>query len=62
LTVTLVLVVRKAVSLGISVILIQGNSGNVWLWGGAAAVLIGTVMYSIDGARGKKKMEEKKKD
>ncbi|KAG8949256.1 golgi uridine diphosphate-N- acetylglucosamine transporter [Tulasnella sp. 424] len=55
LTVTLILVIRKAVSLGISVLLIQGHKGNVWLWGGAAAVLMGTVMYSVDGARAKKR-------
>ncbi|KAG9042681.1 golgi uridine diphosphate-N- acetylglucosamine transporter [Tulasnella sp. UAMH 9824] len=57
LTVTLILVIRKAVSLGISVLLIQGNKGNVWLWGGAAAVLMGTVMYSVDGARAKRRSQ-----
>lgn len=57
LTVTLILVIRKAVSLGISVLLIQGNKGNVWLWGGAAAVLLGTLMYSVDGARGKRRSQ-----
>ncbi|KAG8893801.1 golgi uridine diphosphate-N- acetylglucosamine transporter [Tulasnella sp. 403] len=55
LTVTLVLVIRKAVSLGISVVVIQGSSGNVWLWGGAAAVLLGTILYSMDGQRRKEK-------
>ena len=53
LTVTLVLVVRKAVSLGISVMVIGGGKGNALLWGGAAAVLLGTVIYSWDGARAK---------
>lgn len=50
LTVTLVLVVRKAVSLGISVLLVQGKTGNAWLWGGAALVLVGSLTYSLDGA------------
>jgi solute carrier family 35 (UDP-xylose/UDP-N-acetylglucosamine transporter), member B4 len=60
LTVTLVLVVRKAVSLGISVLLIQGRSGNIWLWGGAALVLLGTIAYSYDGAIQKKRQQEVK--
>lgn len=47
LSVTLVLVVRKAVSLIISVMLVQRSSGSVGLWSGAAAVLIGTIGYSL---------------
>ncbi|KAG9016871.1 golgi uridine diphosphate-N- acetylglucosamine transporter [Tulasnella sp. JGI-2019a] len=58
LTVTLVLVVRKAVSLGISVLLVQGKTGNAWLWGGAALVLLGTVTYSLDGALQKRYKEK----
>lgn len=61
LTVTLVLVIRKAVSLCISVLLIQGKNGNSWLWGGATAVLAGTVIYSVDGARSRRWREEDKK-
>ncbi|KAG8710416.1 golgi uridine diphosphate-N- acetylglucosamine transporter [Ceratobasidium sp. 394] len=51
LTVTLVLVVRKAVSLWISVVLVGGHKGDIWLWGGALAVLVGTVAYSLDRGR-----------
>ncbi|KAL5488285.1 YEA4_2 [Sanghuangporus weigelae] len=47
LTVSLVLVVRKAVSLGISVLLLGSSRGNTYLWTGAAAVLIGTVIYTL---------------
>ncbi|KAL5527153.1 hypothetical protein ACEPAG_5944 [Sanghuangporus baumii] len=47
LTVSLVLVVRKAVSLGISVLLLGSSRGNTYLWTGAAAVLIGTVVYTL---------------
>ncbi|KAI5122168.1 hypothetical protein M0805_007066 [Coniferiporia weirii] len=47
LTVALVLVVRKAVSLGISVLLLGGASGSAALWFGAAAVLMGTVGYTL---------------
>ncbi|KDQ12692.1 hypothetical protein BOTBODRAFT_176127 [Botryobasidium botryosum FD-172 SS1] len=50
LTVTLVLSVRKAVSLVLSVVVIGGGSGNLGLWGGAAAVLGGTVLYTLDTA------------
>ncbi|CAE6365434.1 unnamed protein product [Rhizoctonia solani] len=59
LTVTLVLVVRKAVSLWISVVLVGGNRGDVWLWGGAMAVVVGTVLYSLDQGRPKEKVKEK---
>ena len=51
LTVTVVLAVRKAVSLGISMIFVQGNAGSPWLWGGAAAVLLGTIIYSVENRR-----------
>lgn len=47
LTVTLVLVVRKAASLAISVVILGGSTGNPGLWLGAAAVLLGTVGYSL---------------
>ncbi|KAJ1034038.1 hypothetical protein NDA18_000910 [Ustilago nuda] len=47
LSVTLVLVVRKAVSLVISVMLVQGGKGNLALWIGAGCVLAGTVGYSM---------------
>ncbi|KAG6810483.1 hypothetical protein H0H92_011691 [Tricholoma furcatifolium] len=56
LTVTLVLVVRKAVSLVLSVVgigLVQRNRGRaqgdvdmVMMWAGAAMVLVGTIFYS----------------
>ncbi|CCO27553.1 UDP-xylose and UDP-N-acetylglucosamine transporter AltName: Full=Solute carrier family 35 member B4 [Rhizoctonia solani AG-1 IB] len=60
LSVTLVLVVRKAVSLWISVVLVGGNRGDVYLWGGALAVVVGTVAYSLDQGRPKeKKIKEK---
>lgn len=55
LTVTLVLVVRKAVSLAISVLLLGGSSGNWLLWAGAFAVLFGTVGYTMGGRNVKKK-------
>ncbi|PWZ00912.1 UAA transporter [Testicularia cyperi] len=47
LSVTLVLVVRKALSLFISVMIVSGSSGSLSLWLGAAAVLLGTIGYSI---------------
>ena len=47
LSVTLVLVVRKAVSLMISVMLVQRSMGTPGLWGGAAMVLAGTVGYAV---------------
>lgn len=46
LSVTLVLVVRKAVSLMVSVMLVERSTGSVGLWCGAAAVLAGTVGYA----------------
>jgi UDP-xylose/UDP-N-acetylglucosamine transporter B4 len=51
LTVTLVLVVRKAVSLVLSVVVLGGGSGSKWLWNGSLLVLAGTVIYTLDGAR-----------
>jgi UDP-xylose/UDP-N-acetylglucosamine transporter B4 len=50
LTVTLVLVVRKAVSLVFSVLLFDG-ANVTWgmLWGGAFLVFTGTVAYTISG-------------
>ncbi|KAF8743381.1 UAA transporter family, partial [Rhizoctonia solani] len=59
LSVTLVLVVRKAVSLWISVVLVGGNGGDVYLWGGALAVVVGTVMYSLDQGQAREKVKEK---
>lgn len=59
LTVTLILVVRKAVSLWISVVVLGRGASDAWLWGGALAVLAGTMLYSLDG-RGKRKEKEKK--
>ena len=50
LTVTLTLVVRKAVSLVISVLLYGDNGAhNVKMWAGAVLVLAGTVGYSMGG-------------
>jgi UDP-xylose/UDP-N-acetylglucosamine transporter B4 len=53
LTVTLTLVVRKAVSLVISVLLYGGDGkGNVKMWAGAVLVLAGTIGYSMGGMKG----------
>jgi len=57
LTVTLILVVRKAVSLVLSVLLFDG-ANVTWsmLWGGASLVFAGTVAYTVSGrAKGEKK-------
>jgi UDP-xylose/UDP-N-acetylglucosamine transporter B4 len=62
LSVTLVLVVRKAVSLWISVVLVGGSKGDVWLWGGAAAVVVGTVAYSLDQGRFKPDVPKSKRE
>lgn len=52
LTVTLTLVVRKAVSLVISVVMYGGDGiRNVGLWVGAALVLAGTIGYSMGGKK-----------
>ncbi|PBK65653.1 UAA transporter [Armillaria solidipes] len=59
LTVTLVLVVRKAVSLVLSVAMRQ-TANNVdmrLLWAGAAMVLLGTIWYSLGGKKAKTKKE-----
>jgi UDP-xylose/UDP-N-acetylglucosamine transporter B4 len=56
LTVTLVLVVRKAVSLILSVVLFDGSDVNWYmLWGGASLVFAGTVGYAVSGKATKKK-------
>ena len=51
LSVSLVLVVRKAVSLVISVVLLNGQAGSISLWFGAAAVMVGTIGYTYGGAK-----------
>jgi UDP-xylose/UDP-N-acetylglucosamine transporter B4 len=58
LTVTLVLVVRKAVSLVLSVVLFDG-SDVTWgmLWSGAFLVFAGTVGYTFSGRASKDKRE-----
>ena len=65
LTVTLVLVVRKAVSMVISVALFGAKSGGEvdmgMLWAGAAAVFLGTVAYGLGSRGGKGKEKEKTK-
>lgn len=69
LTVTLVLVVRKAVSMVISVALFGAKSGGEvdagMMWTGAAAVFLGTVAYALGsrgrGGKGKGKEKEKEK-
>lgn len=47
LSVTLVLTVRKALSLIISVVILGGGEGDLWLWLGAGLVLAGTVLYTL---------------
>jgi UDP-xylose/UDP-N-acetylglucosamine transporter B4 len=58
-TVTLVLVVRKAVSLVLSVVLFDG-SDVTWgmLWSGAFFVFAGTVGYTVSGRTSKKDKKE----
>ena len=51
LTVTLVLTVRKAVSLIISVVILGGGKGDLWLWLGAGLVLAGTVLYTLGSTK-----------
>ncbi|EJD00879.1 UAA-domain-containing protein [Fomitiporia mediterranea MF3/22] len=58
LTVSLVLVVRKATSLAVSVLLLGGSRGNVYLWSGAAAVLVGTIGYTLASQSAPKKKRE----
>jgi UDP-xylose/UDP-N-acetylglucosamine transporter B4 len=57
--VTLVLVVRKAVSLVLSVVLFDG-SDVTWgmLWSGAFLVFAGTVGYTVSGRTSKKDKKE----
>lgn len=57
LTVSLVLVVRKAVSLAISVLLLGGGKGTTTLWLGAASVLLGTIGYTIGSRTSKVKQQ-----
>lgn len=59
LTVTLVLVVRKAVSLVLSVVLFEGSDVR-WgmLWSGAFLVFAGTVGYTVSGRTSKKGKKE----
>ena len=52
---SLVLVVRKATSLVISVVLLNGGAGSLGLWGGAAAVMLGTLGYTYGGMQPKAK-------
>jgi solute carrier family 35 (UDP-xylose/UDP-N-acetylglucosamine transporter), member B4 len=62
LTVTLVLVVRKAISLIISVLFLDAKGGqreNPLMWIGAALVLLGTVGYSFGSSQGKKAEKQK---
>lgn len=63
LTVTLVLVVRKAVSLLISVLIFGSGiseENRVMLWTGAASVFLGTMVYSLasSGSRGAKEKKD----
>lgn len=53
LTVTLVLVVRKAASLVVSVLWVRGSGdgGSTMMWVGAALVMGGTVGYSVGSGR-----------
>ncbi|KAI0272779.1 UAA transporter, partial [Gloeopeniophorella convolvens] len=63
LTVTLILVVRKAVSLVLSVVLFDGaNVAWSMLWSGAFLVFAGTVGYSISGKVSTKSGDKKAKD
>jgi UDP-xylose/UDP-N-acetylglucosamine transporter B4 len=57
LTVTLILTVRKAVSLLLSVA-VYGGQGNMKMWAGGALVFIGTITYST-GSMPKQKEEKK---
>ncbi|KAF8841288.1 UAA transporter [Paxillus ammoniavirescens] len=59
LTVTLILTVRKAVSLLLSVA-VYGGQGNAKMWAGAALVFLGTIGYST-GSRAKRVEQAKDK-
>ncbi|KAF7967596.1 hypothetical protein HWV62_33725 [Athelia sp. TMB] len=62
LTVTLTLVVRKAVSLVISVLLYGGDGkGNTRMWAGAVLVLSGTIGYALGGKPAPRKARAKDK-
>lgn len=64
LTVTLVLVVRKAVSLLISILFGRGAAGmehKTMMWTGAACVFVGTILYSLASRTAPVKAEEKAK-
>ncbi|KLO09922.1 UAA transporter [Schizopora paradoxa] len=58
LTVTLILAVRKAVSLAISVVLVGNSKGNTYLWAGALAVLLGTIGYAAGSSSKRKSKDE----
>jgi UDP-xylose/UDP-N-acetylglucosamine transporter B4 len=62
LTVTLILVVRKAVSLVLSVLLFDG-ANVTWgmLWGGAFLVFTGTVAYTLSGRAPVNREEKREK-
>ncbi|KAF9821013.1 hypothetical protein IEO21_00990 [Rhodonia placenta] len=63
LTVTLILVVRKAVSLVISVMLFSTTGVRAFgLWSGAFLVFLGTVSYSLGGVQKSIPKEKPKKD
>lgn len=57
LTVTLILTVRKAISLLLSVA-VYGGQGNMEMWAGAGLVFIGTIGYST-GSKSKDQKEKK---
>ncbi|EIN10201.1 UAA transporter [Punctularia strigosozonata HHB-11173 SS5] len=64
LTVTLVLAVRKAVSLLVSVLLFRSQSQTVdmgMMWSGATLVLLGTVLYSVATGTSKSRAQEKER-
>ncbi|THH13323.1 hypothetical protein EW146_g6882 [Bondarzewia mesenterica] len=61
LTVTLILVVRKAVSLVLSVMLFKQEASWGMLWAGACLVFAGTVGYSM-GGKSKSKGQSEEKD
>ena len=65
LTVTLVLVVRKAVSMLISVVLFGARKGEVdarLMWAGAALVFLCTMGYGAGSRKGKGGAEKTKKE
>ncbi|KAI0352744.1 UAA transporter [Trametes cingulata] len=62
LAVTLLLVVRKAASLVLSVVLFRAGHGavNGGVWAGAGMVFVGTLGYAVGSSRGRGKEKEKK--